>query len=98
MAITCPNCNKGTLKKGEKMVYCSEYKPTKDGENWKNTGSCDFRIMLDQKKIFGKTLLPTDIKKLVDGESLENGQKKLTLDLDNKDYFVKIEKEEDEDL
>ncbi|WP_128992089.1 hypothetical protein [Arcobacter sp. CECT 8986] len=98
MAITCPNCKKGTLKKGEKMVYCSEYKPTKNGDKWTNEGSCDFRIMFDQSKIFGKNLTPADIKNIVDGGTIENGQKKLSLDLDNKDFFVKIEKEEDEDL
>lgn len=98
MAITCPACEKGILKKGEKMVYCSDYKPTKDGNKWINQGSCDFRIMFDQSKVFGRNLTPEDIKNIVEGGTVENGQKKLSLDLSNKDFFVKIEKEEDEDL
>ena len=97
MATMCPKCGKGTLKKGEKMVYCTEYKPTKNGDKWVNEGSCEFRILFDQKTVFGKILEPKDIKKLVDGEMLVNGARKMRLDLDSQ-YFTKIEKDEDEDL
>jgi len=80
------------------MVYCAGYKPEKVGNDWKNTGSCDFRILFDQKKVFGKALEPKDIKDLVEGKTLVNGIRKLNLDLTNNDYFVKITKDEDEDL
>lgn len=98
MATMCPKCKKEALKKGEKMVYCGGYKPEKVGNEWKNTGSCDFRILLDQKKVFGKTLEAKDIKTVVEGGTLVNGGRKLNLDLTNGDYFVKITKDEDEDL
>jgi len=100
MATTCPKCGKGTLKKGEKMVYCSEYKPKKDGNEWRNEGTCDFRIMY-ANKAWGSALSPGDIKKLVSGETLTNTRgDKMTLDLEN-EFFTKIEfapKPEDEDL
>jgi hypothetical protein len=100
MATVCPKCKTGTLKKGEKMVYCSEYKPKKDGNEWKNEGTCDFRIMY-KNKAWGSDLAPGDIKKLVDGGTLENKKgDKMTLDLDN-EFFTRIEfapKPEDEDL
>jgi len=98
MATMCPKCKTESLKKGEKMVYCAGYKPEKVGNDWKNTGSCDFRILFDQKKVFGKALEPKDIKDLVEGKTLVNGIRKLNLDLTNNDYFVKITKDEDEDL
>lgn len=97
MAITCPKCSNGTMKKGEKMVYCSEYKPTKSGDEWKNEGSCEFRILFDQKKVFGKIIEAKDIKDLIEGKTLVNGAKKLKMDLESQ-YFTKIEKDEDEDL
>ena len=97
MATMCPKCGKGTVKKGEKMVYCSEYKPTKNGDSWKNEGTCEFRILFDQKTVFGKTIEPKDVKTLIDGGTLTNGARKMKLDLDSQ-YFTKIEKDEDEDL
>lgn len=98
MATLCPKCGTGTLKKGEKMVYCSEYKPAKVSGEWVNEGNCEFRIMFDQSKIFGKNLTPADVKTLVEGKKIVNKNKTLLMDLENKDYFVKIEKDEDEDL
>ena len=98
MATLCPKCKIGTLKKGEKMVYCTEYKPKKEGNDWINEGTCEFRIMLDQSKVFGKNLTPADVKTLVEGKKIVNKNKTLLMDLENKDYFVKIEKDEDEDL
>ncbi len=97
MATMCPKCGKGTVKKGEKMVYCSEYKPTKNGDSWKNEGICEFRVLFDQKKVFGKTIEPKDVKDLIEGKTLINGAKKLKLDLESP-YFTKVEKDEDEDL
>ena len=97
----CPKCEKGTLKKGEKMVYCSENKPVKmeDG-SWGNEGTCDFRITY-ANKAFGRSLTPGDIKSLTEGKTLENAKgDKMTLDLESP-YFTKIEfapKTEDEDL
>jgi len=100
MATKCPKCGKGTLKKGEKMVYCSEYKPKKEGNTWTNEGSCDFRIMYSNKA-WGTALTPSDIKKLVSGEALRNRRGDvMTLDLQTS-FFTKIEfapKTEDEDL
>ncbi len=101
MAITCPKCGKGTLKKSEKMVRCSENKPVKmeDG-SWGNEGTCDFRIAY-ANKAFGRSLTPGDIKSLVEGKTLTNKRgDKMTLDLES-EYFTRIEfapKEEDEDL
>lgn len=100
MAITCPKCGKGTLKKGEKMVYCSEYKPKKKGNEWVNEGTCEFRIMF-KNSAWGKDLTPGDVKKLVEGETLTNAKgDKMILDPDSP-YFTKIEfapRPEDEDL
>ena len=97
MATMCPKCGKGTLKKGGKMVYCSEYKPNKKGNEWVNEGSCEFRIMY-KNKIWGKDLTPQDIKTLVDGGELVNDRgDKMKLDLSS-EFFTKIEKQEDEDL
>lgn len=97
MATTCPKCGNGTMKKGEKMVYCSEYKPTKSGDSWINEGTCEFKIMFEQKKFFGKNLEAKDIKSLLDGGTLVNGQRKMKLDLTSP-YFTKVEKDEDTDL
>jgi hypothetical protein len=100
MATTCPKCEKGTLKKGEKMVYCSEYKPVKNEDgSWKNEGSCDFKIMF-ANKVFG-AIDAGKIKQLVQGDTLTNKKgDTMVLDLKN-DYFTKItfpEKIDDEDL
>ena len=99
MATTCPLCQKGTLKKTETQVYCSEKKW--NSKTKKNDG-CDFHIFFDQTKIFGDKLDAKQVKALVDGETIESKKgNKMTLDLENKDFFTKIEfapKEEDEDL
>ena len=101
MATECPKCKKGILKKGDKMVYCSENKPKKkDDGSWGNEGTCDFRITYTNK-VFGKTLTAGDIKKLVDGGILKNSKgDTMTLDLES-EYYTKIEfapKVEDEEL
>lgn len=98
MATMCPKCKTASLKKGDKMVYCSEYKPKKVNEIWENEGTCDFRIMYAQSKSFGREITPVEIRDIVEGATLTNGAKKISLDLTNKDFFVKIEKDEDEDL
>ncbi len=100
MATICPKCNKGTLKKGEKMVYCSEYKPKKDEKgNWTNEGSCDFKITF-ANKVFGN-IDAKQIKELVDGKTITNKKgDSMVLDLE-REFFTKIEfapKVEDEDL
>ena len=102
MATTCPKCGKGTLKKGEKMVYCSENKPVKNPDGtWGNDGTCDFRIAY-AAKAFGRSISPQEIKTIVEGGTITNEKKHatMTLDLDS-EYFTKIEfapREEDEDL
>ncbi|MCT7466981.1 hypothetical protein N5T78_10345 [Aliarcobacter cryaerophilus] len=80
------------------MVYCSEYKPKKVGEEWINEGSCEFRIMYNQTKSFGREITPLEIKSLIDGEIVLNGARKMSLDLSNDGFFVKTDKDEDEDL
>jgi len=100
MATICPKCNKGTLKKGEKMVYCSEYKPKKDeAGKWINEGTCDFKIHF-ANKVFG-SIDAKQIKELVEGKTIHNKKgDSMSLDLES-EYFTKIEfapKVEDEDL
>ena len=101
MATKCPICQKGTLKKAEKFVYCSERKVEKVGNDFRDIG-CTFKIIFDQKKIFGSVLSPGDVKKLIDGETLTSPKgHTMVLDCENKDFFTKItfaEKQEDEDL
>lgn len=101
MATVCPLCKKGTLKKGEKMVYCTGYQPQKDGKEWFNSGECDFHIPYNQKA-FGRVLSNNDMKKLIDGESIRNAKGDvLTLDLSVKGFYTKIdfaERPEDEDF
>jgi len=100
MATICPKCKKENLKKGEKMVYCAEYKPKKENDVWKNDGNCDFRINF-ANKVWGSPLSAGDIKSLVEGKTLTNKKgDKMVLDMDS-EYFTKIEfapKVEDEDL
>jgi len=98
MAMTCPKCGKGTLKKGEKMVYCTEYKPHKnENGEWVNEGTCEFRIMY-KNKVWGEDLTSADIKELVQGNVIVNARgDTMKLDLDS-EFFTKIEKKEDEDL
>lgn len=97
MATMCPKCGKGTIKKNDNTVYCSEYKPEKSGNDWVNKGTCEFRTSFSQK-IFGKTLKIEEMKDLISGKILVNGQKKLKLDLANEKYFTENLKDEDEDL
>jgi len=100
MATTCPKCKNGVLKKGDKMVYCSEYQPKKEGETWINQGKCEFKIYFSQK-IFSQNIDAKEIKTIVNGGVLQNKKKdKMRLDLTSK-FFTKIEfaeKVEDEDL
>lgn len=99
MAIECPKCGNGTLKKGAKMVYCTNYKPKKnDKGEWINDGSCDFHITYKQK-ILKRALKPEEIKRLIGGEVVEIDGALVSLDVNNP-FFVKIEfkSKEDEDL
>ena len=99
MAIQCPVCKKGTIKKSEKMVYCSE--KNYNAKTKKNEG-CDFHIFFDQSKIFGDKLDTNDIKKILNGETITSSKgHTMTLNLTNTKFFTKVEfaeKEEDEDL
>lgn len=96
----CPVCSTGKLKKGEKMVYCQDYKPRKDGNEWYNEGSCEFRITY-KNKLFGRDLTDRDIKSLLEGKSLKtkNGDT-VTLDLDSDNFlhFEWKERKEDKDF
>lgn len=96
----CPVCSVNTLKKGEKMIYCSEYKPRKDGSDWYNDGSCDFRITF-KNKLVGRDLTPQDIRKLLNGEKLrtKDGDRfHLDIDQDSFLFFDWKDKPEDEDF
>ena len=101
MAIKCPICGNGTIKKGDKLVYCSERKAEKRGNTFVDIG-CKFKIVLDQKKVFGDVLSVSSIKDLLAEKTIISTKgHKMTLDLSNSDFYTKIEfaeKKEDEDL
>ncbi len=99
MAISCPKCGEGILKKGQKMVYCTEYKPKKNEKGkWVNEGECDFHIAYKQK-LLKRALKQDEIKKIVAGEVIEIDSARVSLDVNNP-FFIKIEflNKEDEDL
>lgn len=100
MATICPICQKGTLKKGESFVYCSEKKTEKTDYGFVENG-CTFKIFYDQKKIFGMVLSPSDVKNLIDGKEIISPKgHKMKLDTTS-EFFTQItfaEKKEDEDL
>lgn len=100
MATICPLCRSGILKKGEKMVYCNNYKPKKDGSDWYNQGNCDFHIPY-ANKAFKRSLSDDDIKILLGGGKIKNKiGDTMVLDLDS-EYYTRIEfakKVEDEDF
>lgn len=100
MARQCPVCGKGTLKAGEKMVYCEDYKPKKDGNDWINEGSCDFHIGY-KNPAWGNPLTSKDVIALLEGKMLTNKKgDKMTLDLDS-EFYTHIEfkeKKPDRDL
>ena len=77
-----------------------EYKPKKDGSEWYNEGTCDFRITY-KNKIFGRDLTDRDIRTLLEGGSIKNKNgDSAILDVDY-EYFVRIdykEKKEDRDF
>jgi len=83
----CPKCN-GQLKKSETMVFCENYKPVKQGNDFVNEGTCEFRIMF-KNKVFG-TIEPNDVKTLLGGGTVKNKKgDSMVLDLDS-DFFTKI--------
>jgi len=98
MAIKCPICENGTIKKTDTQVYCSL---KKWNSKLKKNEGCDFHIFFDQKKLYGDILDVADVKKLLNGDVLTSQKNNtIKLDLDSK-HFTKIEfaeKEEDEDL
>lgn len=96
---SCPVCG-SKLKKGDKMVYCENYKPRKQGNEWYNEGDCDFRITY-KNKMFGRDLTDKDIKTLLDGGTIRTKNAELAnLDLEEPS-FIHIqfkEKAEDKDF
>lgn len=100
----CPICKSGMkMKKDGKgephYIYCENYKPEKKGNEFINTGTCDFKIFFDQKKAFNMNLSITDMKKLVAGGELVNAKgDTLNLDVSNEKYFTKIEYKDDEEF
>lgn len=97
----CPVCGTRKLKLGEKMVYCEGYKPRKDGDIWNNYGECNFHIGFNQK-LFGRTLTPSEIRRLINGEILKNAKGDvLRFDPSNEDHYTRVEfapKKEDRDF
>jgi hypothetical protein len=90
MATNCPLCSTGKLKKGAKMVYCENYKPQKEGNEWFNNGECEFHLPF-ANKVFGRTLKDSDIKQLLEGKTIKNSKgDTMTLDLDS-EYFTRID-------
>lgn len=104
MASKCPVCGKGIKLKRDgngdpSFVYCTENKPEKRGDNWVNTGSCDFRLFFNQKKIFNTTLSDKDMKKLLEGGSVVNAKGDvMEIDVNNKEHFTKFDFKEDEEF
>jgi len=92
MATQCPLCQKANLTQKEnnpKDVRCSNYKPKKVNGEFVNTGSCDFHI--NYKSTWG-TLDAKKIIALVNEKTLKNKDgATISLDLDNEDFFTKIE-------
>lgn len=103
MASKCPECGAGlklsTGDNGEPTsVYCSKMKMEKQGEEFVNIGSCDFRILFKQK-LMNLTLSKEDMKRLLAGKDIVNPRgDRLSLDLTNKEFFTKYTKKEDEDF
>ena len=90
--MICPLCGKGTIKnRKDKMIYCDGYKPQKDGNEWFNSGDCDFFIAYNQKT-FGKQLTRAEMDRLLNGEILKNKNgDTLELDLSRENgYFTKL--------
>lgn len=100
MATPCPKCGKN-LKKGESAIYCEGSKLKKVGNDWVNEGDCDFSIRYDQKKFFGMTLSPENIRTLIGGGVLTNSKgDKMKLDINEKHCtsVERAEKKPDEDF
>lgn len=108
MAIQCPKCKKGTIKKTKTEtqsigVHCSEkYMVKNDNGEWQNKG-CDFQIFFDQKKFYGIVLKDEDVKAILSNQSVkskhsETGKEiEIILNLKSKS-FLGIKKAEDEDF
>lgn len=94
MATTCPACKELTLEVREYGVCCKGYLPKKDGKEYYNSGTCNFRINYEQK-VFDKKLSKGDIKTLIEGGELKNKKgdvMKMVQDPSpNDDFFTEIE-------
>ena len=96
--MTCPLCKTGTIKKGDRMVYCDGYQAKKDGNTWFNAGTCDFHISFNQKGL-GRTLDDDEMRDLLNGKVLRNPKgDTLQLDIENKPFFTKMVFMEDKDF
>lgn len=98
--MVCPVCGSGKLQKGKVFVTCSNVKQEQDSSGeWKDVGSCKFRIFFDQRKVYGDVLTPADVKSLVEGKILESKTgKRLKFNKNKPPFYTDILKEELEDL
>jgi len=88
MAIICPKCKKGTIKreKSGKGIRCERYVPTKtESGQWTNKGSCNFHLLYESK-LFGE-FTEQEIRDLLAGKEVIKGDKIAKLDINNP-YFV----------
>jgi hypothetical protein len=101
MAVNCPICGNGTLKKSDKYVCCSNHSVEKNEDGSFSENGCGFKIFFDQKKYFGRMITPGDVKTMVEGGEITSPKKhKMRLDLTS-NFFTRIEfapKAELEDL
>lgn len=86
--MKCPLCgNHDLLLRKGTMIYCPDYKPQKEGNEWINTGNCDFHIAFNQKA-FGKKLTDSEMRKLLEGGDLVNSKgDTMSLDLTQENGF-----------
>jgi hypothetical protein len=90
--LICPLCGTGYLQARETQVFCSFYKIDKINDEYVNTGSCDFHIILKKAKFFGRDITAKEVVDLIEKDKPIVNQKgdKLILDLTNEN-FLKIE-------
>ncbi len=90
----CPVCGQGRLAvNSEKtIIHCTEQKTEKSGKDFIEVGNCQFKLFLNQTKIFGKQLTIQDVKKLVNGDGVKNAKgDTMYFDKTAEPYYTRIE-------